>query len=145
MRTKYKLETLEPIVKNSISYAEVLRKLGYKQAGGMQAYIKKLIEHFQLSVKHFKGQSSGKGKLLLSDDEVFEETGKRQRPLVKKYFLKHVEYECAKCEIGSWNGEDLILELHHKNGKNSDNRFKNLELLCPNCHSLTPQFKMRRN
>lgn len=34
-----------------------------------------------------------------------------------------------------WNGERLNLILDHINGVNSDNRLKNLRLLCPNCNS----------
>jgi hypothetical protein len=34
-----------------------------------------------------------------------------------------------------WNGQPLKLTLDHANGVNSDNRPKNLRLLCPNCDS----------
>jgi len=34
-----------------------------------------------------------------------------------------------------WNGRPLKPILDHKNGNNSDNRPKNLRLLCPNCDS----------
>lgn len=34
-----------------------------------------------------------------------------------------------------WNGAPLSLILDHRNGVNSDNRHKNLRLLCPNCDS----------
>jgi len=35
-----------------------------------------------------------------------------------------------------WNGERLKPILDHKNGNNTDDRPKNLQLLCPNCDSL---------
>jgi hypothetical protein len=35
----------------------------------------------------------------------------------------------------NWNGKLLIPILDHKNGNNSDNHPKNLQLLCPNCDS----------
>ena len=35
-----------------------------------------------------------------------------------------------------WNHEHLKPILNHKNGNNTDNRPKNLQLLCPNCDSL---------
>ena len=34
----------------------------------------------------------------------------------------------------------LSLELHHINGIPNDNSLENLTLLCPNCHSLTPNY-----
>jgi len=30
--------------------------------------------------------------------------------------------------------------MHHKDGNRSNNKEDNLELLCPNCHSLTDNF-----
>jgi len=34
-----------------------------------------------------------------------------------------------------WNGKPLPLELSHRNGVSTDNRPKNLDFLCPNCHA----------
>ncbi len=47
---------------------------------------------------------------------------------------------CEHCGISSWRGKSLSLSLHHRNGDGLDNRLENLELLCPNCHSQTPNF-----
>jgi predicted HNH restriction endonuclease len=35
----------------------------------------------------------------------------------------------------------IPLELHHVNGDNRDNRIENLQLLCPNCHALTDNYR----
>ncbi len=35
------------------------------------------------------------------------------------------------------------MALHHINGEGTDNRLENLQLLCPNCHSQTPNFSGR--
>jgi Zn finger protein HypA/HybF involved in hydrogenase expression len=48
--------------------------------------------------------------------------------------------ECEKCGISRWRKRSLSLCLHHINGDRHDNRLENLELLCPNCHSQTPNF-----
>jgi len=47
------------------------------------------------------------------------------------------ENRCEGCGISEWNDRPITLELHHVNGDGLDNRLENLEVLCPNCHSLT--------
>ena len=46
--------------------------------------------------------------------------------------------ECEMCHNTEWLGKKITLELHHKDGNRFNNSFDNLEILCPNCHSLTP-------
>jgi hypothetical protein len=50
---------------------------------------------------------------------------------------------CEECGIASWRDRSLSLALHHVNGDRHDNRLENLQLLCPNCHSQTPNFGSR--
>jgi hypothetical protein len=50
---------------------------------------------------------------------------------------------CEECELAEWRGMPIPLELHHVNGDRHDNRLKNLQLLCPNCHALTENFGVR--
>ena len=47
---------------------------------------------------------------------------------------------CEECGISRWRERPLSLCLHHVNGERHDNRLENLVLLCPNCHSQTPNF-----
>ena len=53
------------------------------------------------------------------------------------------EPECATCGNTTWQGCPVPLELEHRNGNRYDNRIENLELLCPNCHALTPTYRGR--
>ena len=48
------------------------------------------------------------------------------------------EPKCEICGISHWQGKEIPLELHHKNGNHCDNDLSNLQILCPNCHAIQP-------
>jgi len=50
---------------------------------------------------------------------------------------------CNRCKLAEWLGEKITLELEHKDGDTQNNVRDNLELLCPNCHSLTHTWRGR--
>lgn len=61
----------------------------------------------------------------------------------RKYLIEITGECCDKC---GWNEKNLItnkvpLELNHIDGNHENNNVDNLELLCPNCHALTPNYK----
>jgi 5-methylcytosine-specific restriction endonuclease McrA len=78
-------------------------------------------------------------------DELLQLDTPRSRVHIKRRLiserLKH--HRCEECGIGSWRGKPLSLALHHINGSKHDNRLENLALLCPNCHSQTPNFGVK--
>lgn len=53
------------------------------------------------------------------------------------------EERCEECGLEEWRGKPLRITLHHVNGDGYDNRLENLQFLCPNCHSQTPNFAGR--
>ena len=55
------------------------------------------------------------------------------------------ENKCEKCGAVTWMGVPLVLELHHKNGDHYDNDLENLEILCPNCHSIQESHLLSRD
>lgn len=66
------------------------------------------------------------------------------------YYRKYREYLIwkfgAKCMRCGWDEVNVMtnkcpIELEHKDGNSSNNKLDNLELLCPNCHSLTATYK----
>jgi hypothetical protein len=59
--SKYTKELLEPIIKESISIAQVLRKLGKKQAGGTHSNLAKNIKKFSIDTSHFLGAAANCG------------------------------------------------------------------------------------
>ena len=65
---------------------------------------------------------------------------------VSKYIRLYLfEKHGNKCEICGWGKENPVthkipLQIHHKDGDCTNNNEENLQLLCPNCHSLTDTF-----
>ena len=65
------------------------------------------------------------------------------KPFVRRYMIEKYEYKCSKCE---WNKLHPVtklppLEINHIDGNASNTWEENLEVLCPNCHSLTTNYK----
>lgn len=61
---------------------------------------------------------------------------------VKKYLFEKYNSSCQKCgwhEINPSTGK-VPLQIHHIDGDCTNNKEENLQLLCPNCHSLTDTF-----
>lgn len=62
---------------------------------------------------------------------------------IKRYLIERAN---GKCELCGWSElnpftNKVPLELHHKDGDYRNNSEENLELLCPNCHSLTATYR----
>lgn len=62
---------------------------------------------------------------------------------VKKYLIKQAEYKCSSC---SWNEINPVtgrcpLEVDHIDGDCYNNKAENLQVVCPNCHALTPTYR----
>jgi len=143
---KYSKEQLKDIVANSTSYRQVLLSLGIKPAGGNYSTLKKRIQNFNIDTSHFKGKAWNKGKKTgprrpledyLNNKYSIQSYKLKQKLLNEKVF----ESKCQKCNKQEWLGHSIPLELHHKDGINSNNSLLNLELLCPNCHALTSNYR----
>jgi 5-methylcytosine-specific restriction endonuclease McrA len=149
MKYNIKKERLEDVVKMSFSVAETLKKLEMPLAGGNYKLINKLVNEYQIDITHFTGQTWSKGKILegkVKLDDIITNKVKFSRSQLKKRLIRDglLEYKCVECgNEGEWNGKPISLEMDHINGINDDNRLENLRILCPNCHSQTPTFRIK--
>ena len=136
--TRWTKEVLEPIVKESISYAQCLDKMGLVKAGGNYDTITRLIEKFDLDASHFLGQAHNLGKELVPFDGLMKKSS------IKKRILKERRHQCEECGNIEWNNQIIPLELEHIDGNNRNNSRENLKLLCPNCHAQTKTYRNRK-
>jgi predicted RNA-binding Zn-ribbon protein involved in translation (DUF1610 family) len=148
-KSKYTVEKLQKVVKESTSIAEVMRKLGFKQiSGGSFSHLSNKIKKLNIDKSHFKGQSWMKGKTgfgKLSWDKILIISAKgRREPAVR---LRRAlidfgkEYKCEICgQLPFHNGKELRLQVDHINKNWLDNRPENVRFVCPNCHTQTDGF-----
>ena len=61
---------------------------------------------------------------------------------VREYMLEKANYSCEICgwnEVNPTTGK-VPVQVHHIDGDCTNNHEENLQVLCPNCHSLTPTY-----
>ena len=68
------------------------------------------------------------------------QTDKLKIRLIREGMLKP---KCDDCDRDQWRDETITLELDHIDGNKDNNSLANLRLLCPNCHSQTPEYRSR--
>lgn len=143
---------LKEAVRSSLSFRQVLIKLGLREAGGNYDQVKKYAREYKLSIKHFKGRAWNKGlrgigKSIMPLEKILTKNSNFQSFKLKKRLFA-VGLKPQYCEECGWAktavGGYLPLELDHINGNRHDNRIQNLRVLCPNCHSLKPTHRGRK-
>lgn len=65
----------------------------------------------------------------------------KTKSIIRQRLIEIRGKQCEECGISEWNGEQITLEMHRKLGKDSGYNPDNIILLCPNCHSITPDYK----
>lgn len=142
MSAKYKeipLDELNKIVQESRSYAEILTKLGYKcSSNGAFEKLKIYLKENNIDTSNLLGQAWNKNNFDYSRFTY----GSTLKTINAKKALVHLRgNKCECCGLTKWNGEDIPLEIHHIDGKHLNNELSNLQLLCPNCHALTENWR----
>lgn len=64
---------------------------------------------------------------------------------IRRYLFEKYDNRCQLCDWGETNPftKRVPLQIHHIDGNFRNNTEDNLQLLCPNCHSLTENYGSR--
>ncbi len=130
---------LREAVADSRTYAETLRRLALRTAGGNHRTLQKYVELWNISTEHFDPHAARIAKLHrlpVPLEEVLVESSSYSRGLLKQrlYATGLKQRRCELCGQGeSWRGRQMALILDHVNGVADDNRLRNLRIVCPNC------------
>lgn len=119
-----------------------------KPIGGNYLKVKELIKDNNIDVSHFSSEPWNKGKKIKSEsyyytdlkDLLVENSPHRTSSKLKNRLFKE-GLKQERCECCGLVDKTITLELHHINGNPTDNRLENLQILCPNCHSKTSNFR----
>lgn len=137
-------------VRISFSYAEVMRKLNLIPSGGNYDVVKRHIKKLNLDISHMTGQAWNQGNRYrrivqpIPLEEILIENSNWVFNSKLKHKLINAGLKEAKCECcgrSEWLGEPIPLEVHHINGVKQDLRLENLQVLCPNCHAFTDNYR----
>ena len=134
----YTKEQVQKAIESTPSAAAAARELGCYRST-LYSWAKK----FGIRVKKNQGNRGEPSphRLCKTPDEVYSVDSKVTKGLLVWQLKQDREWKCECCGVTEWQGKPLSLEIHHINGDRYDNRRENLQILCPNCHSTTDNWR----
>lgn len=149
---RYTEEEAREAVAASLSYSEVLRRLGMRPAGGNHAVLRKYVDQvWAISTDHFDPAAASIRNLHKAAkplDEILVAGSSYSRGNLKHRLFDAglKERSCELCgQDEEWHGHQMSLILDHINGVPDDNRIENLRVVCPNCAATLDTHCGRKN
>jgi Zn finger protein HypA/HybF involved in hydrogenase expression len=123
-----------------------------KPEGSNPKTLKKKLEEFNIDYSHFTGQGWNQGLKFKPNpakdlkDIMVKNSTYQSYKLLHRMIKEGIKvWKCEKCGNTEWNGNPIPLELHHIDGDNTNHTLENLQILCPNCHAQTDNFRGKKN
>ncbi|WP_052667664.1 HNH endonuclease [Nitriliruptor alkaliphilus] len=137
---------LPALVARASNRADIIRALGFTPRSALYRVLRPVLAASGLDLDHFEPAHTRMQlapprprrpleEVLVAGSHVSTH-GLKLRLLEECIF----EHRCSRCELTTWLGGPIPLQLDHISGDRSDNRIENLRLLCPNCHALTDTY-----
>lgn len=141
-------------VARSRTWAETLRRLQYRSAGGNWRTLKKYAARWQIRTDHFDPdrvrnealRRACTGRRPLSEILTSGSSYSRHHLKLRLFEDGIKQRRCEMCDQGElWRGHQMALILDHVNGVPDDHRLENLRVLCPNCAATLDTHCARKN
>jgi 5-methylcytosine-specific restriction endonuclease McrA len=138
-----KKEQIMTMIQNNESKSSMCKELNCRPST-LDSYLKKLEIDYSGN-QGLKGKKTDSKRRTALD---YIESG----DIVQSHWLRIKliqdgikEHKCENCKLIDWLGEKISLELHHIDGNRFNNQLDNLQILCPNCHSITDNYSGKKN
>lgn len=137
------------LAKRCTSICQILKILGKQRTNTCYKHIEKILLENNVDTSHFVKHSILPPNINNKKETIeylCENSTINSDNLKKRLFREgYKDYKCESCGLTEWMGKPIPLQIHHINGHHYDNRISNLQILCPNCHSLTDNFCRNKN
>lgn len=145
MKKEYAIDKLIENCDKCVNMLDLCHRIGIQNVGGEDyREVKRLAKELGLNLKfsYKKSRTFLKERVTRVEDIFIENSNYTNSSGLKKKLISlgFKEEKCERCNRSEWEGEPIRLQVHHINGVHNDNRLENLQLLCPNCHSLTDNY-----
>lgn len=138
-----KKEQIITMIQNNESKSSICKELNCRPST-LDSYLKKLGIDYSgnQGLKGKKTDSKRRSALdyIESCDSI--NSHKLRVKLIEDGIKEHI---CENCGLDKWLENKISLELHHIDGNRFNNQLNNLQILCPNCHSITDNYSGRKN
>lgn len=145
MRREYAIDKLIENADKCVNMLDLCHKMGIENVGGEDyKEIKQLAQELGIELRftYKRNTMCDYHPRIETKDILVEKSTYRNATKLKNRLIEEglKEYRCERCKNTEWEGEPIPLQIHHMNGVHTDNRLENIQLLCPNCHSLTDTY-----